>query len=43
MSFAPFIDGSYGIALIFLIGAGALTYRRYRLAVKRLRTVDARE
>lgn len=43
MSFAPFIDGSYGIAIVFLIGAGALTYRRYRLAAKRLRIVDARQ
>ena len=43
MNFAPFIDGSYGVAVIFLIGIGALTYRRYRLAAKRLKSVDARQ
>ncbi len=42
MSFAPFINGSYGIALIFLIGIGALTFRRYQRAVKRLREVETR-
>ena len=40
MSFAPFIDGSYGVTVLFLIGIGALTFRRYRLAVKRLNAVD---
>ncbi len=42
MSFAPFIDGSYGITVMFLIGIGALTYRRYKRAAKRLKSVDAR-
>lgn len=42
MSFAPFIDGSYGITVAFLIGIGVLTYRRYRLAAKRLSAVDNR-
>ncbi len=43
MSFAPFINGSYGITLVFLIGIGALTYRRYRLAVQRLKAVETRK
>ncbi len=42
MSFAPFINGSYGVAVLFLIGIGALTFRRYRLAAKRLNAADAR-
>ena len=42
MSFAPFINGSYGVAVIFLIGIGALTFRRYQRAVKRLRAVETR-
>jgi len=42
MNFAPFIDGSYGVTVLFLIGIGALTFRRYRLAAKRLKAVDAR-
>ncbi len=42
MSFAPFINGSYGIAVVFLIGIGALTYRRYRRATQRLKAVETR-
>ncbi len=42
MSFAPFINGSYGITVIFLIGIGALTFRRYQRAVSRLRAVEKR-
>ncbi len=42
MSFAPFIDGSYGIAMLYLVGIGALTYRRYRRAAKRLQAVETR-
>lgn len=41
-NFAPFINGSYGVATLFLLGAGITTWRRYRLAVKRLNAVDAR-
>jgi len=37
MNFAPFIDGSYGIATLFLIGIAALTASRYRRAKNRLR------
>ena len=33
MNLAPFIDGSYGIAVLFLIGIGVLTFTRYRRAV----------
>jgi hypothetical protein len=32
----PFINGSYGITTLFLIAAGALTWARYRRAMKRL-------
>jgi hypothetical protein len=42
MSFAPFINGSYGVTTIFLIGIGLLTFRRYRLATKRLNAVEKR-
>jgi heme exporter protein CcmD len=40
MTYAPFINGSYGVTLVFLIGIGALTYLRYRRAAKRLAAVD---
>ncbi len=40
MNLAPFIDGSYGVTVVFLIGIFALTYTRYRNAVKRLAAVD---
>jgi hypothetical protein len=42
VSFAPFIDGSYGVAVIFLLGIGALTFRRYQRAVKRLQAIEQR-
>jgi hypothetical protein len=42
VSFAPFIDGSYGVAVVFLVGIGALTFRRYRQAGKRLKAVERR-
>ncbi len=42
MNFAPFINGSYGVTVIFLIGIGALTYRRYKTAAKRLAAVETR-
>lgn len=42
MNLAPFIDGSYGITSVFLIGIGLLTYLRYRRATKRLRAVETR-
>jgi hypothetical protein len=40
MNFAPFIDGSYGVSVVFLIGVFAVTYTRYRNAVKRLAAVE---
>jgi hypothetical protein len=39
---APFIDGSYGVAVLFLAAIGALTFVRYRRAVRRLRAVETR-
>jgi hypothetical protein len=42
MSFAPFIDGSYGVTIVFLIGIGLLTFRRYQRAAKRLQAVEIR-
>jgi hypothetical protein len=42
MNFAPFINGSYGVTVIFLIGVGALTFQRYSLAAKRLKAVENR-
>lgn len=43
MNLAPFIDGSYGVTVLFLLGIGGLTFGRYRLAQKRLRAVETRE
>jgi hypothetical protein len=34
--FAAFINGSYGVSVVFLIAVCALTFARYRRAVKRL-------
>ncbi len=34
--FAPFINGSYAISVVFLIGISVLTFTRYRRAIKRL-------
>jgi len=42
MNFAPFINGSYGVTTLFLIGIGILTYRRYRRATQRLKAVETR-
>lgn len=40
MNFAPFINGSYGVAVVFLLGIGALTFTRYRRAQKRLAAAE---
>jgi heme exporter protein CcmD len=42
MNFAPFIDGSYGVTVLFLIGIAVLTITRYRNAAKRLKAVETR-
>lgn len=42
MNFAPFINGSYGITVVFLIGICALTFTRYRRAVNRLTAIEKR-
>ncbi len=42
MSFAPFINGSYGVTTLVLIGIGVLTFRRYQRAAKRLKAVETR-
>lgn len=42
MNLAPFIDGSYGIAVIFLAGISMLTLARYTRAQKRLRAAETR-
>jgi len=42
VNLAPFIDGSYAISVVFLVGVFALTYTRYRNAVKRLAAVEKR-
>jgi len=42
MNFAPFINGSYGVTVAFLLGIGVLTYTRYRRAAARLRAIDTR-
>ncbi len=42
MKFAAFIDGSYAITIIFLIGITVLTFNRYRSAIKRLAAVEKR-
>lgn len=36
----PFINGAYAAALVFLLGGGWLTYRRYRHAKRRLTQVE---
>jgi hypothetical protein len=41
-NFAPFIDGSYGVTIIFLLGIGVLTFARYRRAAKRLAQAETR-
>ena len=42
MNLAPFIDGSYGVAVLFLLGIGVATFARYRRAARRLRLVETR-
>ncbi len=42
MNLAPFIDGSYGITVLFLAGISVLTFARYRRALRRLRAVETR-
>ncbi len=42
MNFAPFINGSYGVTALFLIGIGGLTWRRFQRAAKRLKAVETR-
>jgi hypothetical protein len=42
MNLAPFIDGAYGVTVVFLIGIGALTFARYRRAKQRLAAVETR-
>jgi heme exporter protein CcmD len=40
--YAPFINGSYGVSVIFLFGIGIATYLRYQRALKRLKAVETR-
>jgi heme exporter protein CcmD len=42
MNQTPFIDGSYGITVLFLAGVSLLCFWRYRRAVRRLRAVETR-
>ncbi len=42
MNLAPFINGSYAVTVVFLIGIGVLTFARYRRAAKRLAAADPR-
>ena len=42
MNLTPFINGSYGVTVAFLIGIGLLTFTRYRRAAKGLRAVETR-
>jgi hypothetical protein len=42
VNLTPFIDGSYGVTVLFLAGIGALTFFRYRQARRRLRAVETR-
>jgi heme exporter protein CcmD len=41
--FAVFINGSYGVSVVFLIGVSVLTFLRYQRATKRLAAAGARE
>jgi heme exporter protein CcmD len=41
--FAVFINGSYGVSVVFLAGVSILTFLRYRRATKRLAAAGARE
>ncbi len=42
MNLAPFIDGAYGVTVVFLLGIAVMTFARYRRAVKRLAQVETR-
>ncbi len=42
MNLAPFIDGSYGATVLFLLGIGTATLGRYRRAARRLAAVETR-
>jgi len=42
MNLAPFIDGSYGVTVLFLVGIFFTTLARYRRAAKRLAAVEHR-
>jgi heme exporter protein CcmD len=42
MNLAPYIDGSYGVTVVFLLAIFVLTVARYRRAVKRLAAVEKR-
>jgi heme exporter protein CcmD len=42
MKFAPFIDGSYGVTVVFLVAVFGLTVIRYRRAARRLAAVEKR-
>jgi hypothetical protein len=39
--FAAFINGSYGVSVVFLIAVCALTFGRYRRAARRLAAAEA--
>lgn len=42
MNLAPFINGSYGVTVLFLIVICGLTFSRYRRAAKRLNMLETR-
>jgi heme exporter protein CcmD len=41
--FAAFINGSYAVSVIFLVGISVLTLTRYRRASRRLAQAGAKE
>jgi heme exporter protein CcmD len=41
--FAVFINGSYGVSVVFLAGISVLTFLRYRRATARLAAAGAKE
>ncbi len=42
MNLAPYINGSYGVSVLFLLAISATTYLRYRRAKRRLAAVEPR-
>lgn len=38
--FAPFINGAYGVSVVFLVGIGIMTFTRYRRAGRRLQAAE---